>query len=80
MVQKTEACNCGRLPCVMRWGQKGWASDADAFCLLLLLLALHAGDRASRGAADLGDDALLLVFRQVLYQRFVGVLERRVAN
>lgn len=44
-------------------------SDGHAFGLLL---ALHAGDGAPRGASNLGDDRFLLVFRQILHQKFVG--------
>ena len=56
------------------WQAEWLVSDADTF-RPLLLLALHAGNGAPRGAADLGDDAFLLVFRQVFHQSFVGVLQ-----
>ena len=44
-----------------------------------LLLALNAGYRAPGRAADLGDDAFLLVFRQVLHEKVVSPLQFGIA-
>src|SRR5712671_399799 len=53
-------------------------SNSDTF-RLLLLLSLDAGDGAAGGAADLGNDAFFLVFRQVFDQEVVGLLQCGVA-
>ena len=53
--------------------------DTDTFRLLLLLLALHAGNRTARGAADLSDNRFLLVFWQVFDQKIVGAFQFGIA-
>src|SRR2546425_5234983 len=59
------------------FSSRGVAFSCGDSLAFRLLLALGAGDRAPRGAGDLGNDAFLLVFGQVLDQRFVGVFKRR---
>jgi hypothetical protein len=56
-----------------------WPGSYTNGFALRLLLALHAGNRPARGAADLGDHALLLVFRQVFDQEVVGTFQFGVA-
>ena len=46
----------------------GVFSDANTFRPLLLVLALHAGNRAPRGPPNLGDDSFLFLFRDVFHQ------------
>jgi hypothetical protein len=50
------------------------ASSGDGFSFCLRL-PLHAGNRAPGSPTDLGDDTLLLVFRQVFNQKVVSPLQ-----
>jgi hypothetical protein len=69
-------------PAWTRFGKVQTGSGGRLCCDSLpfgLLLALHTGNRAPRRAADLGDDALLLVFRQVLHKKVISPFQFGIA-
>src|SRR5208282_1330911 len=50
-------------------------SDANTFWSLLLVLALHASNRAPRGPPNLGDDTFFLLLRDIFHQQIISPLQ-----